>query len=407
MRVASRRFSPVTHRPIATQYVRALSTFLPPHPAFIDFRLLMERDNEKGTNKYPNNYMPITYKEWPNGMDEDLYDVVSFLKVLQRRYDAVGELISTKNADLIDENYHMLFPTLVKATWGMPEFAKLPLKDLTNLVDEELYASLVDFVTSADGVAKLEAQREKITDTINTVLTQTPVVLKEVEISQLLAMNEEERKEELIEQYGLDLDQRAKVAGLSPEDYIKSLGFSDEKTINEYLRELEYEIKMIRKWQLHVPTIEYEQQIRDHLASSEVVAAIESLKSGEGVKSEEHAFELLDTVMKGPKDIIQKAALEAIREVPTGEYMENAEKDFLRLTYADPEMSGKKEIDPFNTTRWHKATMTDDNRWAMLRFFTVIFAMCMTVQAASVIPGNMHYIKKYGHFIGHRSGYYN
>lgn len=405
MRVATRRFSPVTHRPI-TQ-ARTLATFLPPHPAYIDFRLLMERTNETAVNSFPNNYMPITYKEWPNGMDEDLYDVVSYLKILQIRYEAVGELISTKNADLIDENWHMLYPTLVKATWGMPEFAQVPHTDLREEVSADLRAKLGEFVTSDDGIAKLEKQQNKVTDTINGVLTQTPVVMTEKEIETFLAMDEESRKIEIFDQYGLDLEQRAKVAGLSSEDYIKSLAFSDEKTVKEYLRELEFEIKMMRKWQLFIPSPEYEQQIRDHLKSDEVVKAIEQLTTGEGVSNEEEATVLLDTVLKGPKNIIQTAVLEAVREVPTGEYLESAEKDFLRLSYADPEMSGTKVLDPVGFSKWQKKTMTDDNRWRMLRFFTVIFGACMVVQAASVIPGNMHFIRHYGHFVGHRSGYYD
>ena len=116
---ASRRFSPITHRPITQPMMftaRALSTYLPPHPAYIDFRVLMERTNETATNPYPNNYMPITYKEWPNGMDEDLYDVVSYMKLLQLRYAAVGECVH--------ELTRLWFPrVLVSALDGASHFA--------------------------------------------------------------------------------------------------------------------------------------------------------------------------------------------------------------------------------------------------------------------------------------------
>lgn len=339
-------------------------------------------------------------------MDEDLYDVVSYLKVLQKRYDAVNELISSKNAKIIDENYHMIYPTLVKATWGMPEFAQLPHQDLREELEDTLREKLGQFVSSDDGVAKLEKQRGKITDTIDTVLVQTPMVLKETEISDLLALNETARKAELLDQFGLDVDQRSSIAGLSAEDYVKSLGSSDERTINEYLRELEFEMKMIRKWQMFIPSREYEQQIREHLQSDDVVKAIDQLKTGEGITGEKQAFELLDKIVKGPKDIISAAVIEAIREVPTGEYMENQEKDYLRCSYADPEDS-KGVADPARLTKWQKDHMSDGNRWRMLRLFTGIFGACMAVQALSVIPGNMEYIKHYGHFIGYRSGYFD
>lgn len=411
MRVATRRFSPLTHRPFAplsplSTSSRSLSTFLPPHPSYVDFRVLMERDQKSATNPLPNNYMPITYKEWPNGMDEDLYDVVSYLHVLQERYDAVGELLEKKGDDaLIDEHYHTLYPTFVKATWGMPEFAKLPHRDLREQLDSETREALTKFVASEEGAEKLTKEREKITKTIDSVLVQTPVVLNDKEISNLLAKSAAEQDEEMWTQYGLNLEQRSTKAGVSKEDYIKSLALSDEKTINEYLRELEFEIKMIRKWQMFVPSLEVERKIRDHLKSEDVQKAIATLKSGDGISGEGEAFELLDTVIKQPKEMIRNIVVQAIREVPTGEYMETADKDFLRVSYANPE-DAPGVADPVGFTKWQKAHTTDDQKWRMLRFFTVIFGACMVVQAASVVPGNLHFIKEYGHFVGYRSGYY-
>lgn len=433
---------------------------LPPHPNFVGQRSL-PRDATDDFILTPHYYMTDSYTDFPDGMNEYLTPVVLYFQEIQDRWDAISELIKTKDKSLLAKRWYDLFPSLVRATRGIPAFselawrkdgmyalklaapgaAKIPTADakLKALVKDseleflrnptggtllnkdldatasEVYAlfkkapeaeiqlleDLENFVTSEQGLAKLEKQKEKLTALIQEYLKNTPTVLTQKQIDKLLGMTPEQQSQWLWEEYGFNLEQRAAADNVSPQQYIKSLGLTDAKTLDAYLHEIEQERAMILRYKATIPSAEADKEIQAHLDSKEAKDAMAKIRAGD-YSSKDEAVKLLDAAIGVPKKLISDTVLKIIRDVPVNTHIEGSEKDQLRADYFSPEY-GSKIYDPLGIHEFYQKGTTSEDPYKFARFALGALLFSVATTLVIIVPEHRHYVHENHELPGNRS----